>query len=80
MFVCQNCGNVFERPRMFPVDTVESLQYIKHFPGCPACASDEYNILKFCDHCGARIDDTYIETANGQSWCSNCYKVESVRG
>lgn len=77
MFVCIECGNIFEFPMRF-VETygLDTPPY-QEFTCCPDCGG-AYAEAHKCDHCGEWIDGTYIKLDNGNRFCENCYMPMEV--
>ena len=48
MFICFNCGEVFDEPAVKPCRTGE----YDHYNVCPFCGHDEYDGAEMCDECG----------------------------
>lgn len=77
MFVCTNCGEVFEDPDCW--EEGHGLDYgpFEQWSGCPACGESYVEAYK-CDCCDEWITGRYIKTDNDQRICEDCYKVMDV--
>lgn len=73
MFVCLECGHIFDIPMCFEekhgLDTPPYEQII----GCPKCGG-VYTDAYVCDHCGEWIVDDYIKIGEDR-YCQNCYQT-----
>lgn len=74
MFVCLDCGEVFEEPVYW-----EETHGLDHGPyeqwsGCPKCG-EAYVETYLCDCCNEWITWDYIETDDGKRYCDNCYRA-----
>lgn len=71
MFICKECGNVFEEPIRWEerhgLDTPPFEQHI----GCPYCQGAYVEAYR-CDCCDYWIDGTYIKTSDGKRFCEEC--------
>lgn len=77
MFICLECGTIFEEPKIFTeTHGLDSPPYEK-FYGCPRCGCSYAETYK-CDICGKYIEDEYIITDKGDIICDSCYAVHSV--
>jgi hypothetical protein len=74
MYVCCECGHVFEEPEHW--EETHGLDYgpYEHMSGCPHCGGGYAEAHK-CNCCDDWIDDTYIKTDDGNRYCFNCYRV-----
>ena len=72
MFVCTDCGNVFEEPRVWKESHGLNYGLYEYFSECPYCGGD-YAETHECDICGEWIVDKYIKTDDGRRFCDNCY-------
>lgn len=77
MYVCVDCGTVFEEARYY-VEThgLETPPYETWY-GCPKCGGYYIEAFK-CDCCGEWITGQYAITDDGYSYCDNCYVVREV--
>ena len=74
MFVCLECGHVFEEPKSY-VEThgLDSPPY-ENSKGCPICCGAYVEAYR-CNCCEEWIDDIYIKTDDDYRYCLNCYQV-----
>ena len=73
MFVCIECGNVFQEPmRWEEKHGLDSGPY-ERFSGCPNCGSS-YTKAYRCDYCREWITGDYIKVENDNRYCENCFK------
>ena len=72
MWICLDCGRVFENPRRY-VDShgLDTPPY-EEWEGCPSCGG-AYAEAYECDGCGEWITGEYIKTKNDERFCENCY-------
>lgn len=76
MFICLDCGCVFEEGKQYIDDGHDRPPY-DTFYGCPRCAGD-YAETDICDSCGEWIDtETYVEV-NGYKYCENCFTIKEL--
>lgn len=77
MFICIECGNLFEEPREW--EETHGLDYgpYEKFSGCPNCHGG-YVEAHLCNCCEEYIDDVYIKTDDGHRYCLNCYQVMHI--
>ena len=77
MYICLECGHVFEEPRHFSerhnLDTPPYEQII----GCPCCAGAFAKAIQ-CDICGKYIEGEYVKTVYEDIYCSDCYTVKDI--
>ena len=73
MWVCLECGEIFEEPRLY-IDThgLDTPPYEERW-GCPVCGG-AYTEAYECGSCGEWINDSYIKV-NNERYCSDCYQV-----
>ena len=77
MFICLDCGEIFEKPKIFTeTHGLDSPPYEK-FYGCPECGGSFAKTFE-CDICGNYIEDEYIITDEGDIICDSCYTVHSI--
>ena len=78
MYVCKECGNVFDRP--FRI--TECLEFFgqpcvrEEF--CSPCCKASYEQSQPCAICGEVICGDYIEMANGERICDSCYVRKTI--
>ena len=71
MFVCIECGVLFEDPVEW--EEHHGLEHgpYEHWTGCPSCHSG-YAEAHRCDECSEWIVDDYIKVGD-KRYCSECY-------
>ena len=74
MWVCTNCGHIFDEPRHWEERHGLSDGPFESFSGCPKCG-EPYTEAKQCDCCGEFITSTYVKTYDDKRYCDNCYMV-----
>lgn len=77
MFVCLECGNVFEEPQYW--EETHGLDHgpYEAFSGCPDCAGAYVEAYE-CDCCGEVINtDTYVEIED-QKYCEHCFTIKRL--
>lgn len=76
MFLCLDCGKLFEEPRYY-VEThgLDTPPY-ESWKGCPDCAGAYVETFE-CLQCGKWITGDYIEV-DGALICEECYQVKSI--
>lgn len=74
MFVCLDCGCVFEEPIEW--EEKHGLDYgpYEYWSGCPSCKGD-YVEAHQCDNCGEWITSKYVKLDNGERFCENCFSI-----
>lgn len=77
MFICLDCGCVFDKPKHW-IEThgLDSPPY-EEWDGCPSCGGAYAETYK-CDGCNDWLCGTYAETKNGNKYCENCYEIREV--
>ena len=72
MFVCINCGHLFDEPDYW--EERHGLDYgpFEQWSGCPNCG-EAYVEAHRCDCCDEYIDGPYIKLESGERICENCY-------
>ena len=71
MFVCTECGFLFEEPEYWIERHGLDYGPYEQWSGCPQCKGS-YVEAHRCDCCGDWIDRSYIRI-NDERICSNCY-------
>ena len=72
MFVCLDCGRIFESPRHYVDSHGLDAGPFEEWYGCPSCGG-AYTEAYECDGCGKWITGEYIKTKNDERFCENCY-------
>ena len=76
MFVCIDCGKVFESPgRWQETHGLDTPPY-EEWTGCPRCGGS-YTTAYRCEECGKWITDTYVKIDDTR-YCSHCYQVTDL--
>ena len=78
MYVCVNCGQLFEMPAHVTEKHGFDYPPYEEVAMCPFCGGDFVETYQ-CEECGEYIDGEYIQLANGECYCQNCYEVLDVR-
>lgn len=78
MFICLECGTIFEEPKKYTeTHGLDSPPY-EEFYGCPECGGGFHETFK-CDGCGEWIDDFYVEIVpSNEIYCENCYVLKNI--
>ena len=76
MFICLDCGNVFEDPKRW--EETHGLDYgpYESYSGCPYC-SGAYTETYCCDACGEWITGSYVEIDDSK-YCDNCFMIREI--
>ncbi len=77
MYVCKECGEIFEEPEHCVERHGFTDGMYEEWDGCPECGGN-YTEAFCCDLCGEYIQGDYIETKNGTLICENCYEVKDI--
>ena len=72
MFVCTNCGHLFDEPVCWEERHGFTYGPYETWSGCPKC-HEPYVEAKICDCCGEYIDDEYIKMEDGKRYCNHCF-------
>ena len=72
MFVCKECGHLFDEPIEWEERHGFSYPPFEQWSGCPMCRG-AYAEAHKCDCCDEWIVDDYIKTDDGTRYCSECY-------
>lgn len=76
MFICLDCGCIFEEGKQYIAEEYETPPY-ETFYGCPACAGNYVETYR-CDSCGNWIDtETYVEIDDCK-YCENCFAIKEL--
>lgn len=76
MYICCDCGHVFEEPKHYSEDRTpggafEGGSFIEHYDGCPLCAGAFEEAVE-CDGCGEYVSERVIEYNNDGAFCNSC--------
>ena len=74
MFVCVECGHVFDQPDRWVERHGFDYGPYESFSVCPKCRGSYVEAHK-CDCCDEWITGSYIKTEDGKRYCENCYVV-----
>ena len=77
MFVCLDCGCVFEDAVNYTENHGFTDGLYETWNGCPKCGGT-FVETRCCDNCGKYITDKYIKTKNNDFLCSNCYIEKDI--
>ena len=77
MWICLDCRETFEKPRLYVETHGLSTPPYEEKMGCPYCGGN-YAEAHECDVCGHYIDRPYIRLANGERICDNCHQVMEI--
>jgi hypothetical protein len=77
MFVCLDCGHVFDDAAQYTETHGFTDGLYETWKGCPKCGG-AFVETRHCDNCGRYIVDTYIKTASSEFLCSNCYTEQDI--
>ena len=72
MFVCIECGNVFNVPKKYTETHGLDCGPFEVCNACPVCGGSYTEALK-CDCCENWIINDYIKTDDGKRYCENCF-------
>lgn len=77
MFICRDCGRIFETPQqIIERHGLDSPPY-EEFSGCPFCGGD-YTETYVCCECGQFITGDFVELKNGEHYCNACYETYNI--
>ena len=76
MFVCTNCGHVFDEDEVVVWEEQHGLDYgpYEQWSGCPRCTHN-YVEAHRCDGCDDWITGRYVKLDNGKRFCENCFSI-----
>ena len=76
MYVCCECGAIFENVVVFIEDRGECFGFPSYekVHVSPCCHGDYAETFR-CDSCGKWIIDRYVKINTGERFCENCYRV-----
>lgn len=77
MFVCSECGTLFEDPVEWEETHNLDTPPYEHFSGSPCCFSN-YAVAHKCNCCEEYIVGPYIKVDSGERICDNCYRVMEI--
>ena len=75
MFVCIECGHIFEEPQRWEETHGLDCGPYEQFSGCNICGGAYTEAYK-CDSCNEWITtERYSKTKNGDRYCEECFTV-----
>ena len=76
MFVCVECGHVFDEDEVDTWEERHGLDYGPYEPwsGCPSC-NGGYVEAHRCNCCDEWITGRYVKLDNGERFCENCFSI-----
>ena len=77
MFVCVECGTLFECPERFVETHNLDCPPYEEWDGCPRCAGAFIEAFR-CHCCNEYITDSYIKTDDGKQYCTECYREREL--
>jgi hypothetical protein len=77
MYVCVECGTLFEQPKHFIETHGFTYPPYEEWDGCPDC-SGVFIEAHECDCCGEYITGDYIKTDNDKRFCESCFCVHEL--
>lgn len=78
IFVCRNCGSLFEEPDYYLERHGLDTPPYEHIDMCPVCKSSDIAETFQCALCGEYIISQYIQLSNGLYICSDCYTENEI--
>ena len=72
MFVCTECGEVFDEPYYWKEGHGFDYGPFEQWSGCPYCGGSYAEAYK-CDCCDEWITGCYVKLKNGERICEECY-------
>ena len=74
MFVCLECGRVFEEAIEWEENHGLDYGPYEKWSGCPSCKGDYVEAYP-CDGCDDWITGQYVKLSNGERFCENCFYI-----
>lgn len=76
MYVCCECGSIFENLVIVKEDRGECFGFPAYEEVCvsPCCYGDYAETFQ-CDCCGEWIIGKYVYIDSGPTFCENCYRI-----
>lgn len=78
MYLCLNCGNLFEEPSEWEERHGLHAPPYEKWVGCPKCKGSYIETFK-CSDCGCYIVNNYIVLNNGDCYCENCTTQKQLK-
>ena len=76
MFVCSECGHVFDEPKRWKEKHGLDCPPYENFSGCPSCGG-AYADAPICDCCGDYISGDFV-VIDDQTYCDNCFTLHNT--
>lgn len=68
MYICNECGEVFEEPKIYEEHHPYGMGYaVEKIAVCPHCKDTDIDEAKVCQRCGEYVAELY------DSMCDACY-------
>ena len=78
MYVCLDCGKVFEEPKYWEEEHGLDSPPYELWKGCPVCGGDFVEAV-ICDGCREPITSEYIEIPDeSKVYCEKCFIVKDI--
>lgn len=76
MYICCDCGHVFETPKhcsedRTPGGSFEGGSFIEHWEGCPLCEGAFEEAVE-CDGCGEFTYSSSLTSTKDGEYCESC--------
>ena len=76
-YICTGCNKPFDEPIKYCMSVDGDPTSIEEFSVCPYCEEQYVDAIQCCQ-CDETIDCDYIELANGEYVCENCYTLHKL--
>ena len=77
MWICCDCSNVFDEPRIWVEKHGLPAPPYETYSACPKCGGTFAEAYE-CGCCGHWIDGSYIKLNSGERICENCYTIYNL--
>lgn len=77
MYLCLDCGSLFSDTRKYIEKHGLDCPPYEETIGCPSCGG-AYVETVTCSSCDNYITGDYVETADGNVYCEDCYTIRNV--
>lgn len=77
LYVCVECGCVFDKPKCYVERHGLDTPPYEQFSVCPNCGGT-YVRAKQCSYCGDEITGEYVKIADGNVYCENCFSLRDI--
>ena len=75
MYICYNCGAVFETPAVYEEHHPYGRGYAtEEWAICPCCDSTDFEEAKRCSHCGNFFAELEYVQGHEGGLCEECYE------